>query len=497
MEKLARAAELKRKRQEQAAQQREARKAAEEAERVATEKARATKRYGRYGVPKPQISLIDAPLPESAGTVKSHVVESPTKPANQPASIEDKAEKEPLKNLEGHFTTNKSPQKLLFSEPMVVDAPEESPAKIRRSLAREDVVMVDEETRMSADFRGSRLQTPAKQSAQPADVMVEDSQGSIGTEGGKSRSSKAPKMEVFQDLKSAAYSADQLAEYSWNGQGPFMIQEQVTQYLGIKSFKRKYPNMTRRAVDIQERDYLKERGQVTEGQCDLGLTAVAAQDILDIMYADFQDKYEYYCNAQREKQARELANKQKALNQFTLKPGFDKLDILEQAVQSAAAWNSQFNKARREQRRAHMDLQNWSIHYPKSKMKVLPAPKIGHYPIALVPGQFTDYYRDYTPTELNNLPLNTMCYDEIKVSRPPAQSEESSNGSDSDSESSSGSSSSGSSCDDANCKECDKKVKKTKELRETDSDDVVFVENDASSSDSVVLVSVTSAPVTA
>ncbi|ERL91964.1 hypothetical protein D910_09287 [Dendroctonus ponderosae] len=515
MEKLARAAELKRKRQEQAAQQREARKAAEEAERVATEKARATKRYGRYGVPKPQISLIDAPLPESAGTVKSHVVESPTKPANQPASIEDKAEKEvklasattdlaltlrklqPLKNLEGHFTTNKSPQKLLFSEPMVVDAPEESPAKIRRSLAREDVVMVDEETRMSADFRGSRSQTPAKQSAQPADIMVEDSQGSIGTEGGKSRSSKAPKMEVFQDLESAAYSADQLAEYSWNGQGPFMIQEQVTQYLGIKSFKRKYPNMTRRAVDIQERDYLKESGQVTEGQCDLGLTAVAAQDILDIMYADFQDKYEDYCKAQREKQARELANKQKALNQFTLKPGFDKLDILEQAVQSAAAWNSQFNKARREQRRAHMDLQNWSIHYPKSKMKVLPAPKIGHYPIALVPGQFTDYYRDYTPTELNNLPLNTMCYDEIKVSRPPAQSEESSNGSDSDSESSSGSSSSGSSCDDANCKECDKKVKKTKELRETDSDDVVFVENDASSSDSVVLVSVTSAPVTA
>lgn len=63
---------------------------------------------------------------------------------------------------------------------------------------------------------------------------------------------------------------------------------QVTQYLGIKSFKRKYPNMTRRAVDIQERDYLKESGQVTEGQCDLGLTAVAAQDILDIMYADFQ-----------------------------------------------------------------------------------------------------------------------------------------------------------------------------------------------------------------
>lgn len=59
---------------------------------------------------------------------------------------------------------------------------------------------------------------------------------------------------------------------------------------------------------------------------------------------NLQDKYEDYCRSQREKQARELANKQKALSQFTLKPGFDKLDILEQAVQSAAAWNQQFNK---------------------------------------------------------------------------------------------------------------------------------------------------------
>lgn len=59
-----------------------------------------------------------------------------------------------------------------------------------------------------------------------------------------------------------------------------------------------------------------------------------------------QDKYEEYCRAQREKQARELADKQRALNQVSLKPGFDKLDILEQAVQSVASWNQQFNKVR-------------------------------------------------------------------------------------------------------------------------------------------------------
>lgn len=36
-------------------------------------------------------------------------------------------------------------------------------------------------------------------------------------------------------------SPDQLTEYYWGGGGPYMLQEQVAQFLGIKSFKRKYP----------------------------------------------------------------------------------------------------------------------------------------------------------------------------------------------------------------------------------------------------------------
>lgn len=299
-------------------------------------------------------------------------------------------------------------------------------------------------------------------------------------------------MEVFQDLEGNLVTAEQLAEYSWNGRGPFMIQEQVALFLGIKSFKRKYPNCQRRAVDMQERDYLKENAFVTEAQCDLGLTAVNAQDILDIMYTDFQDKYEEYCKVQREKQARELANKQKALSQFTFKPGYEKLDIIEQAVQSAAAWNQQFNKKRREERKAHMDLQNLTVHYPKSKMKAIPTTKIGDHPIALVPGQFTDFYKEFTPTELNNLPLNTMCYDEIKVPGMESDSDDSSSGSDSDSDSSSDSSSSSSSCGE-DCKECEKHGNSE---ATTAGNDVIMDNN--GSNDSVVLVSVTTpTPVTA
>lgn len=67
-----------------------------------------------------------------------------------------------------------------------------------------------------------------------------------------------------------------------------MLQEQIAQYLGVKSFKRKYPGLTRHAVEMQERDYIRENGLASEALCDMGLTAVLSSEILDIMFTDFQ-----------------------------------------------------------------------------------------------------------------------------------------------------------------------------------------------------------------
>lgn len=97
----------------------------------------------------------------------------------------------------------------------------------------------------------------------------------------------------------------------------------------------------RRPVDMQERDFIRESGLASEAMCDLGLTAVNSADILDIMYSDFQPKYEEYCKHQRDRQAKDLTNKQKAL---TLAVSQEKNNLTEQAVQSAASWNSTFNK---------------------------------------------------------------------------------------------------------------------------------------------------------
>lgn len=49
-----------------------------------------------------------------------------------------------------------------------------------------------------------------------------------------------------------------------------MIQEQVAMFLGVKSFKRRYPELKRRTVVGDERQYLLSTGCVDEALADLG-----------------------------------------------------------------------------------------------------------------------------------------------------------------------------------------------------------------------------------
>lgn len=242
---------------------------------------------------------------------------------------------------------DEKPEPMVFASPLnefKTDNKNDPSCSRISSIDTADIVMFEEETRMSADTN-SRAQTPAKQ---VVSVEIEESQSSVQstatTESGRtSRPNKTPRLEVHQEPEGAVISADQLAEYYWGGNGPFMLQEQVAQFLGINSFKRKYPGINRRMVDMQERDFIRESGLASEAMCDLGLTAVNSADILDIMYSDFQDKYEEYCKHQRDRQAKDLTNKQKALS-LAASQEKTKLDITEQAIQSAAQWNLTFNK---------------------------------------------------------------------------------------------------------------------------------------------------------
>lgn len=90
---------------------------------------------------------------------------------------------------------------------------------------------------------------------------------------------------MYLSYSRAEFTIDLLAEYEWPHNEPashretFMIQEQIAEYLGVKSFKRKYPDLVRRPVDMEERNYIFENGLATEKLCDLGLTAVFASEV--------------------------------------------------------------------------------------------------------------------------------------------------------------------------------------------------------------------------
>ncbi|KAI5698539.1 hypothetical protein M8J75_008266 [Diaphorina citri] len=277
-------------------------------------------------------------------------------------------------------------------------------------------------------------------------------------DGDKSESrGKRGKMETIDFDSQKEFPVHNLAEYQWPLQGGehFMIQEQVAAYLGVKSFKRKYPDLKRRGLEPEERTYICDSGLVSEAMIELGLTAVQSADIMDIMYVDFPEKYEEVKTFTREKQARELIDRQRAFYDTTISEQTAK-DLKESLVEATALWNAQFNRLRRETRKCSLDLQTFVVHYP-AKANPKPMPKVGHYPVAILPGQYCDYYKEYTATELKYMPLNTVLYGPLQPNEQYLDEMSYSEASQSDSDDSSGSSgsSSGSSSDDSSSSDSD------------------------------------------
>lgn len=237
----------------------------------------------------------------------------------------------------------------------------------------------------------------------------ENSQSSIGSASNKKQGwAKVGAQEMVGIHNPLAnVTAETLFEYKWPMEGRnsehYFLQEQVSEYLGVKSFKRRYPDCPRRAIGSDERDVLMEMKIVNETQADLGLTAIPSSSVLDIMCADFYDKYEIYMTVVNER-------KEKSFKFQTYQSGASSVNI-QDAVKAAADWNKQLNHVRNTERAAAFDLQTMTVHYPKTgkgRMKVLPKRSLGNYPIALIPGQFVDSYKEYSSKQLRYLPVNTV-----------------------------------------------------------------------------------------
>ncbi|XP_033931441.1 PHD finger protein 10 [Pseudochaenichthys georgianus] len=221
-----------------------------------------------------------------------------------------------------------------------------------------------------------------------------------------------------QDLGPTYFPAENLTEYKWPSDDAgeyYMLQEQVSEYLGVTSFKRKYPDMERRDLTHKEKLYLREQNVITETQCTLGLTALRSDEVIDLMIKEYPTKHAEYSVILQERERQRIAKEYSQMQtQNPQKVEASKVpEYIKKAAKKAAEFNSNFNRERMEERRAYFDLQTHIIQVPQGRFKVL-APemtKAGPYPVALIPGQFQEYYKRYSPNELRYLPMNTALFE--------------------------------------------------------------------------------------
>ncbi|XP_043923740.1 PHD finger protein 10 [Protopterus annectens] len=224
-----------------------------------------------------------------------------------------------------------------------------------------------------------------------------------------------------QDFGSHYFPAENLIEYKWPPDETgeyYMLQEQVSEYLGVTSFKRKYPDLERRDLSHKEKLYLREMNVITETQCTLGLTALRSDEVIDLMIKEYPNKHAEYSVILQERERQRITDRYKEYSQMQqqntqkVEPG-KVPEYIKKAAKRAAEFNSNLNRERMEERRAYFDLQTHVVQVPQGKYKILPPEltKAGPYPVALIPGQFQEYYKRYSPTELRYLPLNTALYE--------------------------------------------------------------------------------------
>ncbi|CAB1313246.1 unnamed protein product [Coregonus sp. 'balchen'] len=170
-----------------------------------------------------------------------------------------------------------------------------------------------------------------------------------------------------QELGPTYFSAENLTEYRWPSDGSgeyYMLQEQVSEYLGVTSFKRKYP----------------------------GLTALRSDEVIDLMIKEYPGKHAEYSVILQERERQRITEEYSKMQQQ--RPQKVEASRVPEYIQKAAKKAAEFN-------------------IPQGRYKVLPPErtKTGPYPVALIPGQFQDYYKRYSPNELRYLPLNTALFE--------------------------------------------------------------------------------------
>lgn len=259
-------------------------------------------------------------------------------------------------------------------------------------------------------------ETESKEEQQQNDVLPNKDDKVTSTDEAVDKPVPQPPLPPPEVSSEFYYSAEQVIEYQWppDRTGEFyLLRHQVCQFLETEDLEEKYPELERHILAEEEKEYLKEKGAVNDESQDL--VAFKTEDVCQLMIDSFPKKFQEYIrvthNKERQRLIKKTEEEKKALETRKV------ANYIKRAIKDAAEFNAQLAQQRREERCSYFDMQTQIIHVPVNKTTRLPkhCTKPSLYPVSLLPGQFQEYYKRYTPEELKNFPLGTV----LEMPTPP------------------------------------------------------------------------------
>ncbi|XP_071963212.1 uncharacterized protein [Antedon mediterranea] len=365
------------------------------------------------------------------------------------------------KVMEGDEKVMEGDEKVMEGDEKVMEGDEKVMEGDEKVMEGDEKVMVGDEKEVECDEKGEEgdaekescdekekvndkemEKSPAKDGSKVGEESIDNKESEekhtmeIITNENETKKENGRAMEDVEadEEQSLCMPPENLFEYQWPPEimGEwFFVQEQICEYLGVTSFKRKYPDLERRVMEMKEKEFLRERGVVTEEQVTLGLTALKSEDVYDLMAKDYNKKYTNYLKVLQEKERQNISNKHKEYEAPTMDTEKVK-EYTKRAVRQAAEYNASLMRERKEERQYFLDMQTMVVQVSKNRVKQTKKEitKVDGYPVALIPGQYQNFYRKYTPDELNYFPLTTALYgpvhlqDQKRLGRPGWEDEE-------------------------------------------------------------------------
>ncbi|ETN83724.1 hypothetical protein RB195_016219 [Necator americanus] len=219
---------------------------------------------------------------------------------------------------------------------------------------------------------------------------------------------------ITADVTHRQVEVKDLIEYEWplKSGDKYFLQEQVGDLLDIKSFSRKFPEMSRRKVEKVERDWLCATYNIHQimNETQLrDLCAMRSVEIHDLMASEYPAIYQEFQKVTAERLKALMVEQAKEME--AIKNDVKKLaELREKAIKSAVEFNKELQQTKKLERQHYWDVQTSIIQSSANKWKKLPAKytKPDPYPVALIHGQYQNYYRKFTPVELRRLPLGSV-----------------------------------------------------------------------------------------